>query len=67
MAETFACVNGVAVPYVFAPRRPGDVAACYADASKAKRVLGWEAVRTLEDMCRDAWNWQRQNPNGYDE
>ena len=67
MAETFACVNGVAVPYVFAPRRPGDVAACYADASKAKRVLGWEAVRTLEDMCRDAWNWQRQNPNGYDD
>ena len=67
MAETFARVNGVAVPYVFAPRRPGDVAACYADASKAKRVLGWEAVRTLEDMCRDAWNWQRQNPNGYDE
>ena len=66
MAETFARVNGVAVPYTFAPRRPGDVAACYADASKARRVLGWEAVLTLEDMCRDSWNWQRRNPDGYE-
>ena len=66
MAETFARVNGVAVPYVFAPRRPGDVAACYADASKARRILGWEAVLTLEDMCRDSWNWQRRNPDGYE-
>ena len=66
MAETFARVNGVAVPYVFAPRRPGDVAVCYADSAKAKRLLGWEAEQTLEDMCRDTWNWHRKNPDGYD-
>ena len=65
MAETFARVNGVAVPYVIAPRRPGDIAACWADPGKAKALLGWEAALGLEDMCRDSWNWQKNNPDGY--
>jgi len=66
MVETFQRVNGVPVPYEITGRRAGDVAACYADASKAKRVLGWKARLTLEDMCRDSWNWQQKNPNGYE-
>ena len=53
------------VPYVIAPRRPGDIAVCYADPAKAESVLGWKAEKTLEDMCRDAWRWQSMNPNGY--
>jgi UDP-glucose 4-epimerase len=65
MVQTFARVNDVRVPYRFTARRPGDVATCYADPSKAKRLLGWKARKTLEDMCRDAWNWQKNNPNGY--
>ena len=64
LVETFERVNGVPVPHVFAPRRPGDVAACYADAAKAARLLGWRAEKTLEDMCRDTWNWQKKNPQG---
>jgi len=59
LVETFQRVNGVQVPYTLTDRRPGDVAVCCADPSKARTLLGWEAVRTLEDMCRDAWNWQR--------
>ena len=66
LVETFERVNGVPVPHVFAPRRPGDVAACYADAAKAARLLGWRAQKTLEDMCRDTWNWQKKNPQGYE-
>ena len=66
LVETFERVNGVPVPHVFAPRRPGDVAACYADAAKAARLLGWRAEKTLEDMCRDTWNWQKKNPQGYE-
>lgn len=53
------------IPYVFAPRRAGDVAQCYADATLAKRLLGWEALRSLDEMCADAWRWQSANPNGY--
>ena len=53
------------LPYVIGPRRPGDVDACFADPRKAKELLGWEATKNLEDMCRDAWNWQRNNPKGY--
>ncbi len=67
MAHSFASVNGVAVPYIITDRRPGDIAEYYADATKAKEMLGWVAERTLEDMCRDTWNWQKNNPNGYDE
>ncbi|MBC7896900.1 MAG: hypothetical protein H7066_15895 [Cytophagaceae bacterium] len=65
LVETFERVNGVKVPRAIAPRRPGDIAECYADASLAKRVFGWEAKRGLDEMCRDAWNWQRRNPEGY--
>ena len=65
LLHTFEQVNGLTVPYRIAPRRPGDIATCYADPSKARSLLGWSAKRTLQDMCRDAWNWQRQNPDGY--
>ena len=63
--NTFERVNHIPIPYVIAPRRDGDVAACYADPAKAKEVLGWQAKRSLEDMCRDAWHWQSLNPDGY--
>src|SRR5262249_13026374 len=65
LVDTFERVNGVRIPREIVARRPGDVATCYADASLAKRQLRWEAKRGLEEMCRDAWNWQRNNPNGY--
>ena len=57
---TFQKANGVAVPYAVAPRRSGDIAECYADTGKAKDVLGWSAEKTLEDMCRDSWNFQKR-------
>ena len=65
LADTFAQVNGVPVPYRFANRRPGDVASCYADTTLAQRELGWTARLDLERMCRDAWRWQSGNPDGY--
>ena len=65
MVHTFSAVNSVPVPYVIGPRRAGDLATVYADPSKAKQVLGWEAKKTLADMCRDSWNWQSKNPTGY--
>ena len=65
MVNTFSSVNDVPVPYVIAERRPGDLATVYADPAKAKEGLGWVAKRNLEDMCRDSWNWQKNNPNGY--
>ncbi len=67
LVHTFERVNQVPVPYVIAPRRPGDVDSCYADPTKARMLLGWEARHSLEDMCRDAWHWQTLNPNGYRE
>ena len=67
LVNTFSRVNGMEIPYVIVNRRPGDVARCYADASKAREKLGWAAQKTLEDMCRDSWRWQSQNPNGYRE
>jgi UDP-glucose 4-epimerase len=66
LVETFERVNGVKVPHAFGPRRPGDVAECYADASLAKTLLGWQATRTVEDMCRDAWRWQSKYPRGFE-
>ena len=57
LVKTFIEVNGVDVPYVISPRRDGDIAACYADASKAKKELGWSAEKTVVDMCRDSWNF----------
>ena len=67
MVRTFQEVNGVKVPYEVVPRRPGDIATCYADPGKSEKVLGWKATHTLADMCRDSWNWQSKNPMGYGE
>jgi UDP-glucose 4-epimerase len=63
--HSFEAACGQKLRYRSAPRRPGDVAVCYADASRAQALLGWRARRTLEDMCRDHWSWQRENPAGY--
>ena len=67
IVHAFSRVNHVDVPYVIAPRRAGDIDACYADPSKAETLLHWKATKTLDDMCRDSWRWQTQNPNGYQE
>ncbi len=66
IVSTFERVNKVKIPYETAGRRPGDIAVCYADASKAEKELGWRAELPLEDMCADTWRWQLQNPNGYE-
>ena len=58
---------GKEIPYTIKDRRPGDIATCYADATKAKEELGWEAKRDLLEMCEDSWRWQSNNPNGYAE
>ena len=63
--ETFEKVNGIQIPTEFAERRAGDLAAFYADASRAQAELGWQPQYTLEDMLADSWNWQKQNPNGF--
>ena len=65
VVRAFEAASGQPVPYRFVPRRVGDVAQCYADASLAKRLLGWRATRSLADMCADAWRWQQGNPQGY--
>lgn len=67
LVETFEKVNHIKIPYSIKPRRAGDIATCYSDPTKAKKELGWEAQYGLEEMCRDAWNWQRKNPEGYGE
>ncbi len=56
---------GKTLPYVIKPRRPGDIATCYADPAKAEKELGWKAERGIEEMCADSWRWQKNNPNGY--
>ena len=66
MVKAFSTVNNVPVPYAIVERRPGDIATCYADPGKSAQLLGWKAVHTLDDMCRDSWNWQSKNPMGYD-
>ena len=66
MVHTFREVNGVPLPYEIAPRRPGDIATCYADPAKSEKVLNWKAEKNLADMCRDSWNWQKKNPKGYE-
>mgnify|MGYP004456412065 FL=1 len=66
MVHAFSRACGRDIPYRIAPRRSGDIAACYADVTKAKEVLGWSARLGIDDMCRSAWNWQSRNPNGYD-
>ena len=67
MVKAFEKASGQAVPYKIMPRREGDVAECYADVSKAKELLDWETKLDIEDMCKDAWRWQSQHPNGFDE
>ena len=66
LIAAFEKTNGIKVCYQIGARRAGDVASCYADVSKAEKELGWKAERNIEDMCRDSWNWQMKNPNGYD-
>ncbi|MBR3163494.1 MAG: UDP-glucose 4-epimerase GalE [Clostridia bacterium] len=61
LVKTFEKVNNIKIPYVIDERRPGDIAACYADASKAEAELGWKATKTLEDMCRDSWRYIQMN------
>ena len=65
VVKAFEKVNGVKVLYSFKPRRPGDIATCYCNPAKAKAELGWEAQYGIEEMCRDSWNWQKNNPEGY--
>lgn len=65
VVKMFGKATGQNIPYRLTDRRPGDAAVCFADASKAKERLNWQTEKTLEDMCRDAWNWQTKNPNGY--
>ena len=67
MVNTFQQVNDVKIPYVITPRRPGDLATCYADPAKSAEILHWRAEHTLADMCRSAWQWQKQNPKGYED
>ncbi|MEN1760641.1 UDP-glucose 4-epimerase GalE [Anoxynatronum sibiricum] len=65
LVNTFQKATGQTIPYVMAPRRPGDIDACYADPALAEKELDWKAQKTVEDMCRDSWRWQQQNPEGY--
>lgn len=65
VVHAFERASGVKIPYVIDPRRPGDLDLLCSDPQKANEVLGWKAEHTLDDMCRDMWNWQKNNPNGY--
>lgn len=65
MVQAFSQASGRPVPYQIGPRRAGDIAACYADPTLAKNLLGWQATRGIEAMCADAWRWQDGNPNGF--
>ena len=67
LVNAFIKTTGQPVPYSIAPRRPGDIASCYASSDKAKSLLGWQAEFDIERMCADTWRWQSQNPNGYDD
>ena len=64
--KNFEKACGKEIPYKITPRRPGDIDMCYADPTKAKEELGWEATRSIDKMCEDAWRWQTKNPNGYE-
>ncbi|MGI6587857.1 MAG: UDP-glucose 4-epimerase GalE [Peptococcia bacterium] len=64
---SFMEVTGQEIPYIITERRPGDIAQCYADPSKALQELGWKAEKNLIEMCRDSWRWQKNNPHGYSE
>lgn len=60
LVKSFEQVNEIEISYEVTERRSGDIATCYAEPSKAKEVLGWTAEKSLEDMCRDSWNWEKQ-------
>lgn len=66
IVKNFEEATGIKIPYSIKPRRDGDIATCYSDATKAKEELGWTAKYGIKEMCRDSWNWQKNNPNGYD-
>ena len=65
VVRAFEAASGRPVPFQIAPRRPGDIAQCYADPALAQQLLGWRATRSIEQMCVDAWRWQSRNPDGY--
>lgn len=65
MMKSFSIASGCDIPYEFAPRREGDIAACYASTDKAEKELGWKAKRGLKEMCEDTWRWQKNNPQGF--
>ena len=67
VVKAFEKANNVPVPYSIKPRRPGDIATCYCNPAKAEAELGWKAEFGIEEMCRDSWNWQKNNPNGFEE
>ena len=67
IVKNFEEATGVKVPYEIGPRRPGDIATCYASAKKAYDELGWKAEYGIKEMCADSWNWQKNNPNGYED
>ena len=67
IVKNFEAATGVKIPYSIKPRRAGDIATCYSDATKAKEELGWTAQYGIKEMCADSWNWQKNNPNGYEE
>ncbi len=67
IVKNFEEANGLKIPYSIKPRRPGDIATCYADASLAEKELGWTAKYGIREMCEDSWRWQKNNPNGYDD
>lgn len=66
LITTFEKVTGVPIKHQFVERRPGDIATCFSNPTKAEEILGWKTKYTLEDMCLDSWNWQKNNPNGYE-
>ena len=67
IVKNFEEATGMKIPYVIKPRRAGYIATCYASAEKAEKELGWKAEHDIKDMCRDSWNWQSKNPNGYED
>ena len=67
VVKAFEKANGIKIRYSIKPRRAGDIATCYCNPAKAKAELGWEAHYGIEEMCRDSWNWQKNNPNGYED
>ena len=67
IVKNFEAATGVKIPYVIKPRRAGDIATCYCDASKTEKELGWKAENGIREMCEDSWRWQSNNPQGYEE